>query len=138
MIFLQGFIKFDQGISEKMDGQNWCGKWNNKNNNNKKWYDLKNHNKAPNSKNDHGYQFARAKYAWKPNFAQIGRNFVISQPFWIQNGRHSKPKWLPYGAACLTPCKYLFPLKSFHFWILNDFLIFYIGSHFDRGPFWKF
>ena len=21
---LQGFIKFDQGISEKRDGQNWC------------------------------------------------------------------------------------------------------------------
>ena len=31
MIFLQGCIKFDQGISEKSDG-----KWNNKNNNNKK------------------------------------------------------------------------------------------------------
>jgi hypothetical protein len=35
--------------------------------------------------------------------------------FWIQIGRHSKPKWSQYGAACLTPCKYPFPLKSFHF-----------------------
>jgi hypothetical protein len=24
-------------------------------------------------------------------------------------------KMSPYGAACLTPCKYPFPLKSFHF-----------------------
>jgi hypothetical protein len=37
-----------------------------------------------------------------------------ADPF-IQNGRHSKPKWSPYGAVCLTPCKYSFPLKSFHF-----------------------
>jgi hypothetical protein len=27
---------------------------------------------APNSKNDDGYQFARTKSTWKPNFAQIG------------------------------------------------------------------
>jgi hypothetical protein len=39
----------------------------------------------------------------------------------IQKGRHSKPKWSQYGAACLTPCKYPFPLKSFHFCIFNDF-----------------
>ena len=32
MIFLQGFIKFDQGISEKLSGQNV---WKNNNNNNK-------------------------------------------------------------------------------------------------------
>jgi hypothetical protein len=43
------------------------------------------------------------------------RIFVFCQPFWIQNGRHSKPKWSPYGAACLTPCKYPFPLKSLYF-----------------------
>ena len=24
-------------------------------------------------------------------------------------------KWPPYGAACLTPCKYPFPLKSVNF-----------------------
>jgi hypothetical protein len=29
--------------------------------------------------------------------------------------------WSQYGAACLTPCKYPFPLKSFHFCIFNDF-----------------
>jgi hypothetical protein len=29
--------------------------------------------------------------------------------------KHNKPKWSQYGAACLTPCKYPFPLKSFHF-----------------------
>jgi hypothetical protein len=33
----------------------------------------------------------------------------------VQNGHHGKPKWSPYGAACLTPCKYPFPLKFFHF-----------------------
>jgi len=46
---------------------------------------------APNSKNDDDYQFARAKSTWKQNFAQIRRIFVIWQPFWIQNGRQSKP-----------------------------------------------
>jgi hypothetical protein len=50
----------------------------------------------------------------------------------VQNGHHSKPKWSPYGAACLTPCKYPFPLKSVHFWIFNDFLNFYIGDHFEN------
>jgi hypothetical protein len=28
--------------------------------------------RAPNSKNDDVYQFARARSTWKPNFAQIG------------------------------------------------------------------
>jgi hypothetical protein len=72
-----------------------------------------------------------------PNFAQIG-GFWWS--FLIQNGHHNKPKWLQYGAACLTPCKYPFPLKSFHFWIFNDFYNFYIGGHFEnfknRAQFW--
>jgi hypothetical protein len=27
---------------------------------------------------------------------------------------NEKHKWSPYGAACLTPCKYPFPFKSFH------------------------
>ena len=60
-------------------------------------------------------------------------DFVFWRPFWIQNGRHSKLKWSPYGAACLTPCKYPFPFKSFHLWIFNNllwFFNFYIGSHF--------
>jgi hypothetical protein len=39
--------------------------------------------------------------------------FVFWRTFWIQNGRHRKPKWSPYVAACLTPCKYPFPLKYF-------------------------
>ena len=58
--------------------------------------------------------------------------FVFWWPFLVQNGHHSKPKWSPYGAACLTPCKYPFPLKSVHFWIFNDFLNFYIGGHFEN------
>jgi hypothetical protein len=41
---------------------------------------------APNSKNDNGYQFARAKYTWKPNFAQIGGFLYLGGHF----GRHSK------------------------------------------------
>jgi hypothetical protein len=45
---------------------------------------------APNSKNDDGYQFARTKSTWKPNFAQIGGFLYPWRPFWIQNGRHSK------------------------------------------------
>jgi hypothetical protein len=71
------------------------------------------------------------------------RIFVFWRPFWIQNGHHSKQKWSPYGAACLTTSKYPFPLKSFHFWIFNDFLNFYIGGHFEMvaifkwRPFWN-
>jgi hypothetical protein len=61
------------------------------------------------------------------------RIFVFWRSFWIQNGRHSITKWPQYGAACLTPCKYQFPLKSFHFWIFNDFLKFLYWR-----PFWKF
>ena len=60
------------------------------------------------------------------------RIFLFWQPFLVQNGHHSKPKWVPYGAACLTPCKYPFSLKSVHFWIFNDFFNFYIGGHFEN------
>jgi hypothetical protein len=42
-------------------------------------------------------------------------DYCILRPFLVQNGHHSKPKWSPYGAACLTPCKYPFPLKAVHF-----------------------
>ena len=65
------------------------------------------------------------------------RMFVFWRSFWIQNGSHSKPKWSQYGAACLTPCKYPFPLKSFHFWIFNDFLNFYIGGPFEMSAILK-
>jgi hypothetical protein len=68
---------------------------------------------APNSKIDDDYQFARPRSTWKPNFVQIGGFLYFGGHF--ENGHHSKPKWSPYGAACLTPCKYPFPLKSFHF-----------------------
>jgi hypothetical protein len=60
------------------------------------------------------------------------RIFVFWRSLWIQNGRHSKPKWSQYSAAYLTPYKYPFPLKSFHFWILSDFKKNYIGSHFEN------
>ena len=45
------------------------------------------------------------------------RIFVFWRPLLVQNhqGHHSKPKWSPYDAACLTHCKYPFPLKSVHF-----------------------
>jgi hypothetical protein len=66
------------------------------------------------------------------NFRSNQRIYVFWWPFLVQNGHHSKPKWSPYGAACLTPCKYPFPLKSVHFWIFNDFLNFYIGDHFEN------
>ena len=64
-------------------------------------------------------------------FSPNRRIFVFWRPFWIQNGRQRKPKWSPYGAACLTPCKYPFLLKSFHFRIFNNLFWFYIGSHFE-------
>jgi hypothetical protein len=44
-------------------------------------------------------------------FRRNRRIFVLWWPFWIQNGHHRKPKLSPFGAACLTPCKYPFPLK---------------------------
>ena len=62
----------------------------------------------------------------------ISEDFCIWQPFWIQNGCHSKPKWSPYGAGRTPPCKYPFPLKSFHFWIFNNLLLFSLsGGHFE-------
>jgi hypothetical protein len=50
------------------------------------------------------------KCVWQLLRIQIGGFFYFD----------GKPKWSPYGAACLTPCKYPFPLKSFHFWIFNN------------------
>ena len=61
--------------------------------------------------------------------------FVFWWPFWIQNGCHSKPKWSPYGAACLTPCKYQFPLKSFHLKILNNLFLLFLFLYW--WPFWN-
>ena len=61
------------------------------------------------------------------------RIFAFWRPFLVQNDHHSKPKWSPYGAACLTSCHYPFPLNSFHFFIFNDFLNFYIGGHFEMA-----
>jgi hypothetical protein len=46
---------------------------------------------APNSKNDDDYQFARARYTWKPNFAQIGGSLYFEYKMAAianQNGRH--------------------------------------------------
>ena len=65
------------------------------------------------------------------------RIFVFWRPFWIQNGHNSKPKWSLYGAACLTRCKYPFPLKSFHFRIFYNLFWFYIGSHFQMAAIFK-
>ena len=117
---LWSLVTIGSSVSENLVGQNRSEKkWkrnNNNNNNNKIWYDLKDHNMAPKQwiinlqhHNLLGNQFC-------PN----RRIFVFWWPFWIQNGCHSKPKWSPYGAACLTPCKHPFPLKSFHFWIFNN------------------
>jgi hypothetical protein len=57
--------------------------------------DLKDHNMAPNSKNDDRYQFARAKSTWKPNFAQIGGFLYFGGHFGFlkfSNGRQFKNK----------------------------------------------
>jgi hypothetical protein len=68
----------------------------------------------------------------KTKFRPNRRIFVFWPPFWIQNGHHSKPKWSPYGATWLTPCKYPFPLKYFNILIFSDFFNFYIGGHFEN------
>ena len=65
------------------------------------------------------------------------RIFVLWRPFLVQNDHHRKPKWLPYGAAWLTPCKYTFPLKSVHFWIFNYLFNFYIDGHFEMAAILK-
>ena len=140
MIFLQDFIMFDQGISEKCVGQTFDGRKKERirriiirTRNDMIWKII---NGSQFQKNDDGYQFARTKSTWKPNVAQIGWIFVFWRPFWIQNGRHSKPKWSPYGAVCLTLCNYLFLLKSLNFWIFNNLFLFYFFLY--RRPFWKF
>ena len=64
----------------------------------------------------------------------------VRQIFWkvsSNSEHHSKPKWSPYGAACLIPCKDPFPLKCFHFWIFNNLFWFYIGSHFEMAAILK-
>ena len=66
-------------------------------------------------------------YSIMSKFRPNRRIFVFCRLFWIQNGRHSKPKWSQYGAACLTLCKYSFPLKSFHFEFLAIFFIFILA-----------
>ena len=73
-----------------------------------------------------------SKIYLETKFCPNWRISVFWWPFWIQKCHHSTPKWSPYGAACLTPYKYPFPLKSFHFWIFNNLFWFYIGSHFEN------
>jgi hypothetical protein len=99
---------------------------------NKIWYDLKDHNMAPKQ----WISIRNILIYLEIKFCPNQRIFVFWWPFWIQNGHHSKPKWSPYGAACLTPCKYPFPLKSFHFWIFNNLFLFFLFLYW--WPFWKF
>ena len=99
---------------------------------NKIWYDLKDHNMAPKQ----WISIRNILIYLEIKFCPNQRIFVFWWPFWIQNGHHSKPKWSPYGAACLTPCKYPFPLKSFHFWIFNNLFSFFLFLYW--WPFWKF
>ena len=73
----------------------------------------------------------KTKIYLETKFCPNPRILVFWRPFFIQNGNHSKPKWSSYGVACLTPCKYPFPLKYFYFWIFNNLFWFYIGSHFE-------
>ena len=96
--------------------------------NNKKWYDLKDHNMAPKQWISIRNIINYLETKFRPNW----RIFVYWRPFFVQNGHRSKPKWPPHGAACLTPYKYSFPLKSVRFWILNDFFNFYIGGYFEN------
>jgi hypothetical protein len=98
---------------------------------NKIWYDLKDHSLALKQ----WISIRNIIIYLETKICPNRRIFVFWWPFWIQNVRHSKPKWSPYGAACLTPCKYPFPLKSFNFWIFNNlflFFYFYIGGHFEN------
>ena len=83
------------------------------------WYD---HNMAPKK----WISIRNIIIYLETKFYPYRRIFVFWQPFWIQNGRHSKPKCSPYGAACLTPCKYPFPLNFFHFWIFNNLFLFFL------------
>ena len=110
-------------------GKNWCGrkKWNNKNNNNKNkiWYDLKDHLWLP---------IRKSKIYLETKFCPNRRIFVFWPLFWIKNGRHNKPKWSSHAAAYLTPCKYPFPLKSFHLWTFNNLFLFFLFLYWQ--PFW--
>jgi hypothetical protein len=105
---------------------------------NKKWYDLKDHNMAPKQWISIRNIIIYLEFKFCPN----RRIFVFWRPFWIKNGSYSKPKWSPYGATCLTPCNYTFPLKFFHFWIFNNlflfFFIFILVAILKLRPFWKF
>ena len=100
----------------------WTKYWNDIYNN--IWYDLKDHNMAPKQwisiRNIIIYLEAKCC----PN----RRIFVFWRPFWIQNGRHSKPKYLPYGAACRTPCNINFHWNLFIFEFIFIFFIFILAA----------
>jgi hypothetical protein len=108
--FLWSLEKIGSSVSENLVGQVHGEKKKRKNNNNKIWYDLKDHNMAPKQ--------------WISIYNII---IYLETKFWPNWWIFvfSKPKWSPYCGACLTPCKYPFPLKSFHIWILNNLFIFY-------------
>ena len=95
---------------------------NNNNNNNKIWYDLR-------------ISICNIIIYLETKFCTNRWIFVFWWPFWNQNSRHCKPKWSPCGGACLTPCKYPFPLKSFHFWILSNLFLFLLFLYW--WPFWN-
>ena len=61
-------------------------------------------------------------------FCPNRRIFVFWWPFWIQNVHHSKSKWSPYGAACLTPCKYPFPLFRYIFEFFTIYFNFILAA----------
>ena len=76
-----------------------------------------------------GYQFATSLSTWKQNFAQIGGFLYFGSHFGFKmatianrNGRDMVQHVL------ITPCKYPFPLKSFHFWIFTILLIFILAA----------
>jgi hypothetical protein len=128
MIFLQGFIKFDQGISEKCVGQTFDGR-----------------------KKEERIIITRYDMIWRiitwlpipktmTDINSQEQNLLGNQilpkfeDFFILTAILDS-KWSPYGAACLTPFKCPFPLKFLHLWILSNLFLFFLFLYWQ--PFWN-
>jgi hypothetical protein len=79
------------------------------------------------------FDWSDTVFWWRNVMRRRISNTVLQPRYW---GREADSPEVCRLAACLTSCKYPFPLKSFHFWIFNDSFNFYIGGHFENSKTW--
>ena len=87
---------------------------------------------APNSKNDDGYQFARRKSTWKPNFVPIGGFFYLGNHFGFKMAAIANKNGRDMVQYVLLPVNIHFHWNFLIFEFLTIFWIFILA------PFRKF